>query len=89
MVQAHVVYSGAVQGVGFRYTVKRYAEELKLNGWVKNLRDGRVEIRLEGNKSSIEQLLGGIDKHFDGYIRCKEIVFHPSEGSFKEFLITN
>lgn len=36
--------SGTVQGVGFRYFVHRVARELKLNGFVRNLRDGRVEV---------------------------------------------
>jgi len=36
--------SGSVQGVGFRYFVHRVARELKLNGFVRNLRDGRVEV---------------------------------------------
>ena len=87
MVQAHVFYSGTVQGVGFRYTVQRYAEELKLNGWVKNLRDGRVEILLEGSKEIIETLLAGVDKHFEGCIQDKDATFQQSEGRYKEFLI--
>lgn len=36
--------SGMVQGVGFRYFVQRVAARLNLNGYVKNLRDGRVEV---------------------------------------------
>lgn len=36
--------SGTVQGVGFRYFVNRAARELKLSGYVRNLRDGRVEV---------------------------------------------
>jgi len=40
--RVHVVYSGAVQGVGFRITVDRVARELKMDGWVKNLPDGGV-----------------------------------------------
>lgn len=37
------VVSGFVQGVGFRYFTQRAAEKLKLNGYVRNLPDGRVE----------------------------------------------
>lgn len=87
MMQARVVYSGTVQGVGFRYVVQRYASDLKLVGWVKNLRDGRVEILLEGKKNLIEQLLEGVDKHFDGYIKEKDVTYHHSEGRLTEFLI--
>ena len=87
MMQARIFYSGAVQGVGFRYTVQRFAINLKLTGWVKNLRDGRVEICIEGAKDLIEKLLSEIDKHFDGYIRSKDITYQQSEDHFKEFLI--
>ena len=50
MKQAHVFYSGIVQGVGFRFFVHHTAAALGLSGWVRNLRDGRVEILVEGNE---------------------------------------
>ncbi len=40
-----VFYSGYVQGVGFRYTVKNIASGYEVTGWVKNLPDGRVELQ--------------------------------------------
>jgi acylphosphatase len=40
-----VIYSGRVQGVGFRYTVKRIASGFEVTGWVRNLPDGRVELQ--------------------------------------------
>ena len=40
-----VIYSGHVQGVGFRYTVRRIASGYEVTGWVKNLPDGRVEMQ--------------------------------------------
>ncbi len=45
--------SGQVQGVGFRYFVKRYADQLAVNGYAKNLPDGRVEFLLQGEKSAV------------------------------------
>lgn len=42
--------SGDVQGVGFRYFARRAAERLGLAGYVKNLRDGRVEVYAQGTK---------------------------------------
>ena len=41
---------GLVQGVGFRSYTKRVAESYGLNGWVRNLPDGRVEILVEGDE---------------------------------------
>jgi acylphosphatase len=45
MVARQVFYSGRVQGVGFRYTVKRIAGGFEVTGWVRNLPDGRVELQ--------------------------------------------
>jgi len=71
--QIHVFFSGTVQGVGFRYTVRRMAQELGLNGWVRNLGDGRVEMLAQGNQAQLEILMQKINDHFDGYIREKNI----------------
>ena len=87
MTQAHIFYSGTVQGVGFRYTVQNYASQLDLKGWVKNLPDGRVEILVEGLKETVELLCQHVDEHFDGYIRDKEITFDESKGQFDGFKI--
>lgn len=55
--QAHVFISGRVQGVSFRYYTYHEALKLGLQGWVRNLRDGRVEAVFEGDKPAIEQIL--------------------------------
>lgn len=43
MKTAHIFISGFVQGVGFRYFIKKNARDLGLNGWVRNAPDGKVE----------------------------------------------
>ena len=48
---------GRVQGVFFRTYVARFARELELGGYVRNLVDGSVEVRAEGEKLSLERLL--------------------------------
>lgn len=53
----HIIVSGIVQGVFFRAHTKNAAQNLGLVGWVRNLRDGRVEIAAEGPKSALEQLI--------------------------------
>ncbi len=50
----HVLYSGRVQGVGFRYTVKSVAHGFEVTGIVRNLPDGRVELVAEGPKEELE-----------------------------------
>lgn len=52
-----VFVAGLVQGVNFRSWTKVQAERLNLTGWVRNLPDGRVEIRAEGEKENLESLL--------------------------------
>ncbi|MBP8128340.1 MAG: acylphosphatase [Candidatus Hydrogenedentes bacterium] len=53
----HVYVEGRVQGVGFRYATCAKAESLRLNGWVRNLYDGRVEAVFEGPKAALEAML--------------------------------
>ena len=52
----HVLVSGIVQGVGYRYWTDRTARELHLTGWVRNLDDGRVEIYAEGTDEQLREL---------------------------------
>lgn len=54
---AHVYISGYVQGVAFRYYTIRQAKNLGVTGWVRNLRDGRVEVLVEGEESQVNQLV--------------------------------
>ena len=53
--------SGRVQGVGFRYFIKQNADTLAVNGYAKNLPDGRVEFLLQGEKLSVLSLLEKIN----------------------------
>jgi len=51
-----LVVTGRVQGVGFRYATVDEARRLALRGWVRNCRDGAVEILAEGSRERLEQL---------------------------------
>ncbi len=53
----HLFVSGRVQGVGFRDSMQRRADELGLKGWVRNRRDGRVEAVVAGAKERVDELL--------------------------------
>ncbi len=53
----HILIKGRVQGVGFRYFTKKNAANKGIKGWVRNLRDGRVEAVVQGNKEDVEQIL--------------------------------
>jgi acylphosphatase len=56
-VRAEIVVNGLVQGVGYRYFVLREAQELALNGYVKNLYTGEVLTVVEGEKAIVEDLI--------------------------------
>jgi len=80
-----VFYRGSVQGVGFRYTASRYAGDMDLRGWIKNLSNGQVEMIVEGPEENIDQFLDFLDQTFSGYIIDKVISSEPARGEFLGF----
>lgn len=55
-----IIYQGRVQGVGFRYTVKRIASGYEVIGTVRNLPDGTVELRAGGTLAELDEFLAAI-----------------------------
>ncbi len=49
------IVTGRVQGVSYRYFTQQQARELELTGWVKNLADGSVEVRVAGDDEVLER----------------------------------
>jgi len=56
-VRAHVFVTGTVQGVYYRASTRDAARERDVDGWVRNLDDGRVEAVFEGPESRVEELI--------------------------------
>jgi len=73
----HVLVSGRVQGVGFRYFVRQRAEAARLAGWVRNLRDGRVEAVLVGAPDAVQSVLDAIN-HGPGGAHVDEVITRPA-----------
>jgi acylphosphatase len=57
MVRAHLLITGIVQGVGYRWSCRRAAQGIGVTGWVRNLDDGRVEVVAQGTRQQVEQLI--------------------------------
>lgn len=60
--RVHLKVYGLVQGVGFRWFTERKAKEIGVNGWVKNLWDGSVEIVAEGDEEVLKVFIEEIKK---------------------------
>ena len=83
-----VVFSGTVQGVGFRYTSCRIACRYDLRGFVRNVSDGTVEMFLQGAAGEIEYCMEDIKQSFSGYIRNVDIKDVGVDNSLVDFQIT-
>lgn len=86
LVRHHIVFSGRVQGVGFRYRAMYAAQSLGLTGWVKNDWDGSVVMEVQGRQSQIDQMIGMIQQGSYIYIediKLKKIPLTEDERSFK------
>ena len=84
----HIFYSGRVQGVGFRYTVKILASGFEVTGIVRNLSDGRVEMVAEGRKEELEAFRRAIqDSEVGRFIRNEGAAWNEARGEFRGFEI--
>jgi acylphosphatase len=75
----HAFVSGQVQGVFFRDTARRRASELGLQGWVRNLRDGRVEVFAQGDDEAVQRLARWLRQGPRG-AAVKSVEVQPAEG---------
>ena len=84
----HVYFSGHVQGVGFRYSVKQLSLEFDVTGWVKNLPDGWVELVAEGERNELETFQAAIpDAGLRRFIRDTQSHWSEGTGEFRGFEI--
>ena len=58
MIALHISIFGRVQTVGFRNWIKESAEKKRLSGWVRNASDGSVEVFIQGEDETVNDLLG-------------------------------
>jgi len=82
----HIFITGRVQGVFFRQSTRVMAIKNNVNGWIRNLNDGRVEIVAEGETQNIDNLVtwcktGPANSRVDEF----ELLDEDSTGEFENF----
>ena len=80
-----VHYSGHVQGVGFRYTVRRRGRRPTKPGYVQNLPDGRVKVVAEGATAELDRYLAAIQAAMTENIDQKQTETAAATGEFPNF----
>ena len=86
--RAHLIISGRVQGVYYRYSTQQEAMRLGLTGWVRNLPNGNVEAAVEGNEATVERMIEWCRQGPAG-ARVSEVeqTLTEASGEFEEFKI--
>jgi len=79
------LFSGAVQGVGFRFTTESLARRFPVTGYVRNLPNGQVEVLAEGEEKLLEEFLKEIRKAFRSLIRKEDARWGNATGEFEGF----
>lgn len=83
-----VIYSGHVQGVGFRYNAKSVAAGFEVTGNVRNLPDGRVELTAEGDREELEAYRAALrDSGLAGFIRDEKVSWSDAQNDLRGFEI--
>jgi acylphosphatase len=86
--RAHVWVEGCVQGVFFRYETSKVARNFNVNGWVRNLPDGRVEAVFEGEKENVEEMVEFCRRGPPGaQVNDVEVKWEAYRGEFSGFEI--
>ena len=84
--RASVIFSGRVQGVGFRFTVVDLAERRQVNGFVRNLWNGDVELVAEGPELDLLKLMKDIrSSRLGRYITRERPQWMAATGEFERF----
>ncbi|HEX42659.1 MAG TPA: acylphosphatase [Phycisphaerales bacterium] len=89
MLARHIIFTGTVQGVGFRFATLRYARRHDLTGFVRNQPDGTVEMFAQGEGEDIDACLADLKDYFGDYIRDVKITDQPPDSALRDFQITH
>lgn len=72
MLRYHIIVSGIVQGVGFRYFTLYKATPLSITGWVRNMSNGMVEINAQSSKENLDKFINTL-RRGNGFSKVEDI----------------
>ncbi len=84
-----IIFTGHVQGVGFRYTARGIARQHPVSGYVRNLSDGTVEMLLQGAPADIDRCLQEVQQEFAEFIRETRVEPVPYNPRYTDFQIAH
>jgi acylphosphatase len=84
MVTRHLKIDGRVQGVGFRFHMRRVARELGVTGWVRNRHDGSVEAMVAGTSDAVDKIIGWA-RQGPGHAAVTGVEVAEDSGSYASF----
>ena len=76
LLRVHVVVSGLVQGVGYRYFALTAARRLGISGWVRNRSDGSVELEAQASRRALREFLGQLESGNE-FSRVRDVQVTP------------
>jgi len=88
MIAKHIIFTGRVQGVGFRFTARRASGRRQLTGYVRNLPNGTVEMLAQGRSEDIDDCIQDLKEYFAGYLKETRIEEIPPDPRYIDFQIT-
>ncbi|MEM2760305.1 MAG: acylphosphatase [Nitrososphaerales archaeon] len=87
-IRAHVFIKGKVQGVYFRQNMRIVSKRHKVHGWVRNLKDGRVEAVLEGEEPAVREVIEWCHAGpAEAKVEDVKVEYEPYKGEFNNFTV--
>ncbi len=83
--QVRALFSGSVQGVGFRFTAERIARHFEVTGYVRNLANGKVEIVAEGEETVVKDFVKAVEEAMSNCVRQAQTSWSEADGRYPEF----
>ena len=82
-----MIFTGRVQGVGFRHATKMQARYYSVYGFVRNLVNGTVELVIEGDCAEVASFIASVQDRMAGVIKETNTTIQIANGEFSEFSV--